>query len=514
MPLSVITDDIILIETKSDPELVEIATAGPQGPAGASGINSIVSGNNIDIDITDPLNPIVSVEILTLADISDITASAVELNYVDGVTSSIQTQLDTKVKATAGALTANALVLGAGTTDTKVAAGLTTDGASKLQLGVAGTSVGSIEFRNATSGTATLSPPAGASGAISYTLPAVTSTLATLGANTFVGQQIWQSNAAATVAGIVKGATSQSAHIQEWQNNSGTVLGYFDPTRKLIVKDDTSPGTEHYLIAGEVNFGRQFGLYVAAGGNEGGFKADSQFSLKAGNSGILCVLGSSPEAMLALKKVTISSEIFPQLENINAYGISLCKDTLHYVLVRGFIRAESSSLTALRVRGVASQTAALQEWQNNSGDVLSSVDSGGSLIFGADTVSPVSRSISGQGSRTGTDTNIAGAALTIRPGKGTGNATPGALILQSYVAVASGTGAQTATTTLTLNNGVPVFPSFTVANLPAAATAGAGARAFVTDSNQTTTAGIGTNVAAGGANFNPVYCDGTNWKIG
>jgi hypothetical protein len=142
------------------------------------------------------------------------------------------------------------------------------------------------------------------------------------------------------------------------------------------------------------------------------------------------------------------------------------------------------------------------------------VTANGNLSFGDDSVSPTARAVSGQGSRTGTDTNVAGAALTIRPGKGTGNATPGALILQSYVKVASGTGAQTATTTLTLNNGVPVFPSFTVANLPAAATAGAGARAFVTDSNQTTTAGIGTNVAAGGANFNPVYCDGTNWKIG
>lgn len=54
----------------------------------------------------------------------------------------------------------------------------------------------------------------------------------------------------------------------------------------------------------------------------------------------------------------------------------------------------------------------------------------------------------------------------------------------------------------------------TVANLPSAAVAGAGARAAVTDATQTLTAGIGAIVAGGGANIVPVFCDGTNWRIG
>lgn len=52
---------------------------------------------------------------------------------------------------------------------------------------------------------------------------------------------------------------------------------------------------------------------------------------------------------------------------------------------------------------------------------------------------------------------------------------------------------------------------FTVAGLPSASTAGAGARAFVSDANATTFA---ATVAGGGANNIPVYSDGTNWKIG
>lgn len=53
--------------------------------------------------------------------------------------------------------------------------------------------------------------------------------------------------------------------------------------------------------------------------------------------------------------------------------------------------------------------------------------------------------------------------------------------------------------------------STTVASLPSAATAGAGARAFVTDATATT---FLSTVAGGGANKVPVVSDGTNWLIG
>lgn len=85
------------------------------------------------------------------------------------------------VTHTGGALTSNALVLGAGADDTKVATGLTTDGASKLNLGVAGASVGSIAFANATSGSITLQPAAGALGTVTLTMPATTGALVTGG---------------------------------------------------------------------------------------------------------------------------------------------------------------------------------------------------------------------------------------------------------------------------------------------------------------------------------------------
>jgi hypothetical protein len=58
---------------------------------------------------------------------------------------------------------------------------------------------------------------------------------------------------------------------------------------------------------------------------------------------------------------------------------------------------------------------------------------------------------------------------------------------------------------------IPAPEVYTVAALPSAATAGVGARAFVSDA---TLAVFAATVAGGGANKVPVYSDGTNWKIG
>ncbi|HEV7287719.1 hypothetical protein [Sphingomonas sp.] len=56
----------------------------------------------------------------------------------------------------------------------------------------------------------------------------------------------------------------------------------------------------------------------------------------------------------------------------------------------------------------------------------------------------------------------------------------------------------------------PKLPSYTVAGLPAAATVGAGSKAYVTDLNATTAASV---AAGGGSNKGEVICDGTNWRI-
>lgn len=81
------------------------------------------------------------------------------------------------VTATGGALTANSIVLGAGTTDTKVVAGIITDGTSVITLGVNTTTIGKLKLFGNTSGDATIQPAAVAGTATVQTLPATTGTL-------------------------------------------------------------------------------------------------------------------------------------------------------------------------------------------------------------------------------------------------------------------------------------------------------------------------------------------------
>jgi len=66
------------------------------------------------------------------------------------------------------------------------------------------------------------------------------------------------------------------------------------------------------------------------------------------------------------------------------------------------------------------------------------------------------------------------------------------------------------TATHVFSAGIKLTPA-TVAGLPAAATAGAGARSHVSDALAPV---FGANVAGGGAVNVPVYSDGANWKVG
>jgi hypothetical protein len=89
---------------------------------------------------------------------------------------------------------------------------------------------------------------------------------------------------------------------------------------------------------------------------------------------------------------------------------------------------------------------------------------------------------------------------------GTGNITGGNLISTGIISTAGNIYGGNI-----INAGLSQNRLYTVATLPAAATAGNGTRAFVTDGNTTT---FYANVGSGGANNVPVFSDGVSWRVG
>lgn len=108
-----------------------------------------------------------------------------------------------------GNLTLNSLVLGNAVTDSKVVAGIISDGVSKVTLGVAGVSVGGLLMANATSGTVELRPATGALGTTVVTVPGATDTMVLLGATqTLTGKTI---SAASNTLTVTAGKQSVAA---------------------------------------------------------------------------------------------------------------------------------------------------------------------------------------------------------------------------------------------------------------------------------------------------------------
>ena len=103
------------------------------------------------------------------------------------------------VTNTGGNLTANSIVLGAGTVDTKIVAGIITDGVSVITLGVNTTTIGKLKMFGNTSGDATIQPTAIAGTATVLTLPSTTGTLV-ISVATANGVSATNSNGALTVS--------------------------------------------------------------------------------------------------------------------------------------------------------------------------------------------------------------------------------------------------------------------------------------------------------------------------
>jgi hypothetical protein len=184
------------------------------------------------------------------------------------------------------------------------------------------------------------------------------------------------SDAATTVVAIVRGAASQSANLQEWQNSAGTVLAKvtsagivhaISATIQQYIQD--SNATTPYLEFGS----NKLILFTRAASYVG-------FIIRGSASQSANLQEWQDSAGTLLANVTsggfVNGSGYRQIGgNSNGFG----SGTIASVLT-AFGGGGNAAVIPVAVRGAASQTANLTEWQNSAGSILAQITSAGDLV--------------------------------------------------------------------------------------------------------------------------------------
>ena len=205
--------------------------------------------------------------------------------------------------------------------------------------------------------------------------------------------------AATTVGAVIRGAASQTANLTEWQNSTGGIVARIEPAG-ILVTADSSRSTYFTNVANT-------GTYLDYQTNTPTFiqrvAGTVAFAVKgaASQSANLQEWQNSGGTILA--KVDSGGGIF------GPNGAKLGLDTFTGVAYNGISNPSGvTTIPTLVVKGIASQTANLQEWQNSAGSILASISSTGFATFSG--VSLTAGNIIGSGGLTcaffGTNRNV------------------------------------------------------------------------------------------------------------
>jgi hypothetical protein len=181
---------------------------------------------------------------------------------------------------------------------------------------------------------------------VSITAGAISTTLGTL---TVVNP------AASTIGAVIRAAASQTANLLEFQNSSGTAVTFFNSSGGLTATEG--------VISTAYSGGKM------TTGTLGYFNATT---FNAAVSPVV-VRGAASQTADLTQWQNSSGTV---LASVDAYGTLLSNWKANII-------SGASYLIPLVVKGAASQTANLQEWQNSSGGVLLNIDSTGNLDIGA-----------------------------------------------------------------------------------------------------------------------------------
>jgi hypothetical protein len=172
---------------------------------------------------------------------------------------------------------------------------------------------------------------------------------------------------AGTVQAIVRGAASQTADLQQWQDSGGTVLGRINSGGALRLEANAVHSFGGVAVGGQVVTVNTIGVGNIGLAVRGAASQTADLQQWQNSAGTVITRIQSDG------RLTTSSVI--QTTNIARVG------TTTFTLGQLTIFSTLSTRVGLGVQGAASQTANLLELQNSSGTVLTAFNASGGLNF-------------------------------------------------------------------------------------------------------------------------------------
>jgi hypothetical protein len=365
-----------------------------------------------------------------------VTATTTELNYVDGVTSAIQTQIDAKAPLASPTFTGTVTIpANSAITGVPYLATANTFTGGVQQITTANAETIGLIVKSTESQTANLQEWHNFDGTARATLrPTGALNLGTL----ITGTQLSVTPFNNTTTGIVvRGAVSQSNDLQQWQNSAGTSVARVSSAGGIAAQFLTSTTNGHSYIQTGIN-GNAIGIFTNSAANTGvsvraaasqtGDLQQWQNSASTVTSGInpagqiyvgttASINGSNTTAITSAAYTSATVAVFTyggtslvqagQVVTVagvtggtynGTWKVTAVTSTTFTVLGSGFTDvagtdgtftlsavgsfvAGTAAITPIVVRGAASQTANLQEWQNSAGTILPSIGPNGTMTL-------------------------------------------------------------------------------------------------------------------------------------
>ena len=182
-----------------------------------------------------------------------------------------------------------------------------------------------------------------------------------------VAQLSLQASSATNPVAILRGAASQSANLQEWQDSAGTILGRVNNIGEIV--------TSTTVYANNIQNNTSFWSI-----NNNGM---ASFTARNATNIPMTITGASAQTadLLLLRNngLTTQFRVDPNGMTIaNSLGVAGSPSGISYA----YFTTPAPAAVPVVIRGAASQTADLLEVQNSSGTDLLSINASGGLVVG------------------------------------------------------------------------------------------------------------------------------------